>query len=423
MAGEGRNVGRALLTVAGLCYLAAALLYDPRLLAPFAAQGFAPLTLEKLARVRLGFAAAGAALLLAAELARRAPRAGAWLARPRAASWLLALLALAVPLSLLDCGLRPFVEPKTTLYLADRELGWRLAPGAEDEYGGVRVRINARGLRGPERPFEKPEGSLRILWLGDSVTFGYGVEREEELFPEAVARRLSARLRRPVESVNAGVGGYSPWQQRAWLLREGWRYAPDLLLVGFVLNDLTEPLSLVRYGGQGEGWQLARTARGALDRWLSASALVTVLRDGFALLRFGRDVRRGAEALETLDVRRLVAEPDAPLFERSWRIGESELARIFAAARERGVPVALVIFPYAFQLEAPQATAGPQRRLAAFAAAEGVPVLDLLPLLASAGGPPLFLDGSHLSAAGHAAVAAALERFLDEQALVPGGSR
>ena len=82
------------------------------------------------------------------------------------------------------------------------------------------------------------------------------------------------------------------------------------------------------------------------------------------------------------------------------------------------MPVALLIFPYAFQLEAPQATAAPQRRLVAFAESEGVPVLDLLPLLAGSRAAGLFLDASHLSAAGHAVVADAIAAFLLEHALV-----
>jgi GDSL-like Lipase/Acylhydrolase family len=229
-----------------------------------------------------------------------------------------------------------------------------------------------------------------------------------------VAALLAERLARPVESVDAGVGGYSPWQEQAWLEREGWRYAPDVVVVGFVLNDLTEPLSLVRYGGKGEGWQLARSARGALDRWLSESALAVSLRDGFAALRFGRDVRRGAQALESHDVQRLIAQPQDPLWQQSWRIAEGNLARIFASARQHGVSAALVILPYAFQLDAPDATAGPQRRLAAFAREQGVPVLDLLPLLASSRAEPLFLDASHLSASGHAVAAEAIAAFLVE---------
>ncbi len=396
----------------GFLFLAAAGLYDPRLLAPLAPEGFAPLTLEKLRGVRLCFGVAGGVLVALAELARRTPALGRALSRRGVASALLALCGLGVPLALLDCGLRPFVEPKTTLYARDRELGWKLAPGAEDEYGGVRVRINARGLRGPELDLAKPPGSLRILWLGDSVTFGYGVEPVEETFPYRVATRLATRLSRPLETLAAGVGGYAPWQERIWLEREGWRYAPDLVVLGFVLNDLTEPLSLVRYGGQGEGWQLARSARGALDRWLSASALATFLREGIARVRFGRDVRLGAWELEAFDVGRLVADPDAALWERSWRITRSSLAGIFAGARQRGVPAVLVIFPYAFQLEAPERMASVQRRVAAMARAEGVPVLDLLPALAARRESALFLDASHLSPAGHAAVAELISDFL-----------
>jgi lysophospholipase L1-like esterase len=419
-ANEGSKVGRALLLGTGLLFLAAALLYDPHLFA-ILVPSWDPtsLQLEKLGRVRLGFAAAGAAGVALAELARRRPALSRWLSRPRIASALLALLGLGVPLALLDGGLRPFVEPKTTLYTADRELGWKLVPGARDEYGGVRIEVNSRGLRGPELGDAKPAGSVRILWLGDSVTFGYGVEPVESVFPFRVAALLSERLGRPLETVDSGVGGYAPWQELAWLEREGWRYAPDLVVVGFVLNDLTEPFSLVRYGGTGEGWQLARAAKGQLDRWLSSSALVSFLREGNARLRFGRDVQRGATARGTLDVQRLVADPDAPMWQRSWRVTESDLTRIFAAARGHGVGVALVIFPYAFQLGAPGPQPAVQRRLVSLAEREGVPVLDLLPVLAARRASQPFLDASHLSEAGHAAVAEALAGFLVERGLVP----
>jgi lysophospholipase L1-like esterase len=399
LADDRANVGRALLLGSGLLYLLAALLYDPRVLAPLASEGFGELTLEKIRGVRGAFAIAGLVLIALSPLARR-------LASASAVTALLALLGLAVPLSLLDCGLRPFVEPKNALYQPDRELGWKLVPGAEDEDGGVRVRINEDGLRGPRAARPKPAGVTRILWLGDSVTFGYGVARDEDTFPFLVAKQLGT------ESVNAGVGGYAPWQELAWLEREGWSYEPDRIVVGFVLNDLTEPLSLVRYGGQGEGWQLARTARSRLDRWLSASALATFLRDGLATLRFGRDVQLGAQALEAADVKRMVSQPDAPLWQRSWSITEANLAKLFASARAHDVPVVLVIFPYAFQLEAPDELSGPQRRLEQIAKAANVRVLDLLPVLAPHG-RAMFLDESHLSTAGHERVAAALYGFLE----------
>jgi lysophospholipase L1-like esterase len=318
-----------------------------------------------------------------------------------------------LPIALVDCGLRPFVSPKTTLFTPDRELGWRMRPGAEGEWGGVRVRVNERGLRGPLVPLERSPGTHRLLFLGDSVTFGFGIERTEEVFPFRVGRDLERELAAPVEVVNAGVGGWSPWQELAFLEREGLDYRPDGVVIGFVLNDVTEKLALVRYGGTHEGWQLARTARGTLDRWLSMSALATLAREGAALLRFGSDVRLGAQAVETADVRRLVLEPES--FPRAWRITLESVGRIAERARRRDVPCLLVIFPYAFQLEDPERTSAPQRRLLAFAGERELPALDLLPLLAEQG-RDAFLDPSHLSPAGHARAARAIaERILAER--------
>jgi hypothetical protein len=205
------------------------------------------------------------------------------------------VLGLLGPLLLLDLGLRPFVEPKTTLFVPDRELGWRPRAGAKDEWGHVRVEINAKGLRGPEIAWEKPGDVFRVLYLGDSLTFGYGIENVAETYPYLVGADLERRMDTTVETVNSGVGGWSPWQEHTYLVREGLRYQPDLIVVGFVLNDITEKFMLVRFGGREYGWQLDRTARSQLDGWLSRSALVSFAREGFAFLRFGSDLYLGAQ--------------------------------------------------------------------------------------------------------------------------------
>jgi lysophospholipase L1-like esterase len=406
--GAAGGTPRALLLATGLALLILALLYNELFLAPLARESFAASTRVKIRAVQLGFGATGLLLLAASEGVRRSPRLARRLARRTPATLMLLLTGL-LPIVLVDFGLRPFVSPKTTLFAADRELGWRMRPGAEGEWGGSRVRINQRGLRGPLVAPEKPEGTRRVLFLGDSVTFGFGIEQTDDVFPFRVGRALERALGTRVEVVNAGVGGWSPWQQLAFLQREGLDYQPDLMVIGFVLNDVTEKLALVRYGGTHEGWQLARTARGALDRWLSMSALATVAREGAAVLRFGSDVRLGAQAVETADVRRLVLEPDS--FTRAWRITLENLARMVELARRRDVPSLLLIFPYAFQLEAPAATATPQRRLIAFARSRELPVLDLLPVLSELG-QAAFLDPSHLSRAGHARVAEATAQHI-----------
>jgi hypothetical protein len=190
-----------------------------------------------------------------------------------------------------------------------------------------------------------------------------------------------------------------------------------VVVVGFVLNDVTEKLALTRFGGGQRGWQLARTARSAVERWLSGSAIASLLRGGVARWRFGRDVAMGARRAEDAQVRWLASDP--PQLEQAWALTLGNLERLFAAARRRGTPAVLVVFPYAFQLARPDATVSPQRRLGAWARAHDVPCLDLLPALADGQGAELrwFLDSSHLSDAGHRRVARRLADFLAARGL------
>jgi lysophospholipase L1-like esterase len=399
------RVARAIWLGVACVLLVLAVVYNEWTLSPLARGEFAALTRERIRGLQLGFALAGA---LAAGMGVAVGRidALARIFRARGVTPLLLVLAALLPFVLLDFGLRPFVEAKTNLFERDDRLGWKMVPGAVGAWGDVRIAVNARGLRGPAVPDARTPGRGRVLFLGDSVTFGYGVADTDATFPFRVGHALEATLGPGVEVVNAGVGGYSPWQQLAWFEREGQALAPDALVVGFVLNDVTEKLALVRYGGKGEGWQLARTAHSSLERFLSGSALYTMLREGVAVLRFGRDVRFGATAVETRDVRQLVEDPERPGFERAWKITLNNLERLFALARERNVPALLVVFPYRFQLAAPAATAGPQRRLEEFARERGIAHVDLLPSFA--GDESLFLDASHLSKAGHARAADAI---------------
>lgn len=127
------------------------------------------------------------------------------------------------------------------LMVADRELFWRLAPDSEqkDEGGAFRgVVSNARGIR-DERdiPFEKPEHELRVLFLGDSTTFGWGLREDETV---AYLTEVGLRTRLPgvaVECLNAGVPGYTLYQGWRYLETEGLRYSPDLVVASFGFND------------------------------------------------------------------------------------------------------------------------------------------------------------------------------------------
>lgn len=128
----------------------------------------------------------------------------------------------------------------------DPALGHEHVPGASARLMGVDVTINSRGLRERDIPYEKPAGTRRILMLGDSLTFGWGVHVESTA-SKVLERELNARRRESaVEVINAGVGNYNASMSVQYLLHEGRRYDADVVVLNYFINDAEET---PRYSG------------------------------------------------------------------------------------------------------------------------------------------------------------------------------
>jgi hypothetical protein len=105
------------------------------------------------------------------------------------------------------------------------------------------VKQNSKGLRGPEAEYQKAPGMRRILFVGDSFFWGYGVENAEVL-TEILQRKVGAQT----EILNGGVTGYGTDQELLWLEKEGVKYQPDIVVLGLSFaNDLDEISSSVSY--------------------------------------------------------------------------------------------------------------------------------------------------------------------------------
>lgn len=417
---------------AGLVCVLSCLVYNQWLLVlldpspPLAADTLAALHLSQLVMAML------AAMLLApAWMLRRGSndsRLARFFSSRLRVRVLLALLFGFLPLVLAELMARPVVpaDNMTTIFVADKDLGWRLRAEVTDHWGGVPVTINKKGLCGLEIPYERTPSVPRILYLGDSVTFGYQLESYRQSFPYKIEELLEDRLDGGVETVNAGVGGYSPWQHHEFLASEGMRYKPDLVVVGLVLNDVTEKMSLVRFGGDNVGWQLAHSANTA-GGWLARRlAIYRLAGQVYRRLKFGADPRQAAVAEEVNFVHDLVRRPESPRVQEAWTATLENLGRLTRFCQEKELPVVLVVFPYTFQFADTDRSAVPQQILQGFAEAAGVPLLDLLPAMEeycrshSCLPGDLFLDANHLSGRGSRAVAAMIVEFL-EHAPVPVG--
>jgi len=122
--------------------------------------------------------------------------------------------------------------------LEDPDLMYRHRQNFESTYQGVSVVFNEMGLR--DRPTgSKQVGRKRVLMLGDSVLFGWGVE-VEDTFPHQLESALRARTGASVETINAGVCSYNTEIQLAFLRRHGEALDPDVVLLLYVEND-TDP--------------------------------------------------------------------------------------------------------------------------------------------------------------------------------------
>ena len=134
-------------------------------------------------------------------------------------------------------GLNPlYVSPeRDRFWKYDSLLGWAHEPGQEGIFETRQfrtlVRINENGLRDRPHSYERQNDMERILVLGDSFAWGYGVE-ESERFSQLLEKSLD------VEVINAGVSGYSTDQELLWYQSEGIKYETDLVILVFAGNDV-----------------------------------------------------------------------------------------------------------------------------------------------------------------------------------------
>ena len=191
---------------------------------------------------------------------------------------LLIAVGLLVPLFVLEIGVRlvglaPPPEPNPAIWTPHPLMGWWHIPHSgglfHSDYNEfeTEVRINARGLRDREIGYDNPDGALRVLSLADS--FGEALQVElEDTYHKQLEQLLIDSQGRPVEVLNAGVGGWGTDQEAIFYVAEGFRYDPDaVLLAFFTRNDAVNnygPLEIARNGGRQQKEFFSLSSKGEL---------------------------------------------------------------------------------------------------------------------------------------------------------------
>jgi lysophospholipase L1-like esterase len=292
----------------------------------------------------------------------------------------------------------------------DAELGYRLNPRIDG--------FNSRSVRGDEITVPKPEKRHRIIYLGDSVPFDN---------PGLVSiTRDSLRQLGDVEVINAGIPGYTSYQEVLFFEKYLLDTSPDVVVWTYCLND--NHRFLHRFDRDGR-MLLTNEARARLaldppwDAIVRRSYVLSRIHVGLAGL--GRP-RQDSEFEWEARADFSIAWKDY-----SWVEYEENFQRMVHLTRQHGIKLVVVIVPFepqlfhALTLEGQPERLGyvtrPQRSVIAVAEKYGVPYLDLLPayLPEYARGGRFFRDGIHLNPEGHAYTARRVLRFMSETDLLP----
>lgn len=149
-----------------------------------------------------------------------------------------ALRLLGVPPALrTDPGLVTVAEDRDTF---EDALGFEYTPMWSGYDTGAIVAINSAGWRGKEFSKTKPVGTVRILGIGDSYTFGKAVN-DDEIFLAQLEEMLNRDGGARYETINTGHDGANTYEElRYFKQRDMMGLAPDVVVIGFTVGNDAE---------------------------------------------------------------------------------------------------------------------------------------------------------------------------------------
>jgi lysophospholipase L1-like esterase len=289
-----------------------------------------------------------------------------------------------------------------------RRAGW-------DEAGGYRYddRYNSLGFRDDEHSIEKPSDVFRILGVGDSFTEGWGADYEDTYLRRLeVALNSRAGDHPKIEIIKAGINGYFPETERLVIQHYGLQFDPDLIVIGFVPNDLLDThrgVEAIRVDKTGylttaEAASLGTIAVSIYRRWHSSRIVLRTY------------ARRQIENLPEdwwMNMYRQTKD-----FETAWKEIFHQYDGILSLARKSGADLAVVHIPNFKPRQ--RFHDFPAQQIGEWCQSNNVVFIDTLPeIRRMARSMRLYWKDNHLRPEGYSVVANVLQKQLEERRLVP----
>ena len=300
------------------------------------------------------------------------------------------------------------------------------SPGEYD----TTFRTNAQRFRASgEYALEPAPGVCRIVALGDSFTFGTGVE-DDQTFPALLEARLNARREGPrVEVLNAGVHGCGTGNQALWFDRGLKQFRPDILVLTIYANDLVDEIQGARFvlDERGSAIPLSDAQLEALDKESATIQQLVTMLPGYDYLCAHSHLLALARTVATLTLLGRREEGIRALWDEHGvadviELQVAETRWLAERAAECGADFVAVYVP-----EQEFFTAGPQaervvlarrhvERLAEVSAAAKFPFLDLsgpIGVHRETHGSPYFERDIHFRVEGNELIAEEIAKLLE----------
>lgn len=277
--------------------------------------------------------------------------------------------------------------------------GLHLEPFPHKETGGIfRVSTDANGLRAPLHSERREPGVFRIMTLGCSTTFGWGVD-DDQTWPAVLEKTLTAQGR-AIEVINGAQKGHTSFQGRWMWETVLHRYDPDLVIFGYIVQDART----VAYSDRSQAI-LQKNAE-----FLKANLLYRL---------------RTYVALRAIVDRWRIEAKDRPTDGGSYRVPLDEYVENIRAFRKYADEVGARLVLFGFPLERAGYTEKHRAILHAAAEDPGVaaPLYDPQPEFERyTASEVLFFpqDRGHANPAGHLRIAQGMAQFLIAHSLLPG---
>lgn len=245
----------------------------------------------------------------------------------------------------------------------------------------VHTYINHYGMRSDEVSLVPSPGVVRVLFVGDSLTYGTTHVDQRKIFTQIVGRGLPSIVHHPVEVLNASANGWAPDNEWSWVRTRGIFHSNFVLLV---LNDgdVTQPRATLEQVGDALPQRRPVTAIGELYTRFIVPRILHI-----------------APRSDPGDV----VLPD----EAVQRANLEDLDRFHALVTNQGGQMALVFLP--FRSDVPTLSVQADKVLHDWSAANGIPLIDLTAAIAPhPTGEITLYDHTHFNTDGNAIIGQAI---------------